>query len=129
MERKAEQPREARLIFVYNADSGLFNSLADIAHKVLSPNTYTCNLCAITHGYFRERRQWRNFLKTIENPLEFLHRDEFRKKYGRRYSELLPAVFRLDDQGLTRVISCDEIAECKKVADLEKLIQHVATWS
>lgn len=25
------------LIFVYNADSGLFNTVTDIAHKVLSP--------------------------------------------------------------------------------------------
>ncbi len=27
------------LLFVYNADSGLFNTLGDIGHKLFSPNT------------------------------------------------------------------------------------------
>ena len=30
-----------QLIFVYNADSGLFSSLTDFAHKSISPST--CN--------------------------------------------------------------------------------------
>jgi len=29
------------LLFVYNADSGLFNSVADAAHKILAPSTYS----------------------------------------------------------------------------------------
>jgi len=28
-----------QLVFVYNADSGMFNTLTDIAHKVFSPKT------------------------------------------------------------------------------------------
>ncbi len=28
------------IVFVYNADSGLFNALPDIAHKTFSPATY-----------------------------------------------------------------------------------------
>ena len=32
--------REYTLLFVYNADSGLFNTMADIGHKLLSPETY-----------------------------------------------------------------------------------------
>ena len=35
------------LVFVYNADSGVFNALADAAHKIFSPRTYACNLCAL----------------------------------------------------------------------------------
>ena len=52
----------SRLLFVYNADSGLFNTLTDIAHKMLSPKTYTCNLCAITHGLFSEKEEWKEFI-------------------------------------------------------------------
>ena len=32
------------IVFVYNADSGLFNMVTDTAHKMLSPDTYECNL-------------------------------------------------------------------------------------
>ncbi|WP_232221892.1 hypothetical protein [Methanococcoides burtonii] len=38
------------LIFVYNADSGLINEMKDYVHKIVSPSTYECNLCAITYG-------------------------------------------------------------------------------
>jgi len=37
-----------RLLFVYNADTGRFNRLADAAHKVLSPQAYQCVLCKVT---------------------------------------------------------------------------------
>ena len=47
--------RGASLLFVYNADSGFFNTLADIGHKLFSPATYPCQLCAITHGVLAER--------------------------------------------------------------------------
>ena len=31
-----------KLIFVYNAESGKLNTLFDIAHKVIKPETYKC---------------------------------------------------------------------------------------
>ena len=34
-----------KIIFVYNADSGLVNGLIDWAHKIVSPETYSCT-CA-----------------------------------------------------------------------------------
>jgi hypothetical protein len=45
------------LVFVYNADSGVFNTLSDIAHKIFSPETYACNLCALTPHEFRYARR------------------------------------------------------------------------
>ena len=45
------------LLFVYNADSGFFNTLADIGHKLFSPATYPCQLCAIT-GVLAEGGSW-----------------------------------------------------------------------
>ena len=81
-----------KLIFVYNADSGLFNTVTDIAHKMLSPKTYSCNLCALTHGHFKIKEDWVNFLEEIDSELEFLHRDEFVEKYNYSNAEL-PAIF------------------------------------
>lgn len=81
-----------KLIFVYNADSGLFNTVTDIAHKVLSPKTYSCNLCALTHGHFKIKQDWVSFLDEIDAELKFLHRDEFIKQYNHPDTEL-PAIF------------------------------------
>jgi len=39
-------------IFVYNADSGPINGLKDYFHKIIKPETYECNLCAVTFGNF-----------------------------------------------------------------------------
>jgi len=46
-----------RLIFVYNAESGTMNSAIDFAHKMLSPETYECNLCRITYGNFAMKKE------------------------------------------------------------------------
>jgi hypothetical protein len=109
------------ILFVYNADSGVFNTLTDIAHKIFSPETYECNLCAITYGNFTMRAEWKEFLETLGVELEFLHRDEFIEKY--RLPELiLPAVFLKNGDELELWISADEINRCSSIDDLKKLI-------
>lgn len=82
---------ENKLIFVYNANSGLHNAILDSAHKILSPDTYACNLCDITFGTLTEDKVWRKYRKKnkkllkAQNPsgleMEFLHKNEFVKKY------------------------------------------------
>ena len=54
-----------KLIFIYNADSGLRNMIVDSAHKILSPDTYTCSLCDIAFGAFTENSVWKKFRKEI----------------------------------------------------------------
>ena len=61
---------KAGLVFVYNADSGLFNAVSDAAHKIFSPRTYQCNLCALTHSAIGMRREWKQFLDSLDVPLE-----------------------------------------------------------
>jgi hypothetical protein len=109
------------ILFVYNADSGLFNTLTDIAHKIFAPETYECNLCAITYGNFAMRAEWKEFLETLETGLEFLHRDEF----GARYPGItvpLPAIFLKDGDTLRPWISAAEINACGSTAELKALI-------
>lgn len=109
------------IVFVYNADSGLFNTLTDIAHKVFAPQTYECNLCAITYGNFAMRQEWKEFLETLGAELEFLHRDELAKRYGMRDVQL-PAIFRKQDHALELWIGAEEINACKDIDDLKRLI-------
>lgn len=112
---------EKNLIFVYNADSGLFNTLTDIAHKVFSPQTYECNLCAITYGNFGIRTEWKEFLETLQVPLEFLHRDDFKTRYPAMEAQL-PAVFVQKPDGPELFISNVEINACRSIAELKQLI-------
>ncbi|GAB7027201.1 hypothetical protein JCM15764A_24490 [Geotalea toluenoxydans] len=111
------------IIFVYNADSGLFNTLTDIAHKVFSPETYSCNLCAITHGNFGMRQEWKDFLETLEISMQFLHRDEFHERYGMQ-GLALPAVLVQEGGQLRLLVSADEIGRCADMADLKGLLQE-----
>lgn len=71
-----------KLIFVYNANSGMMNTVKDISHKLFSPATYDCFLCSLTHGAFRENPEWKAFRNTANCEMVFLHRDEFEKQYN-----------------------------------------------
>lgn len=65
------------LIFVYNADGGIFRAMADAVHKLISPATYPCSLCAITYGAVSMRREWKSYLEHLPLDKRFYHRDEF----------------------------------------------------
>ena len=98
-----------RLLFVYNADDGLFNAVTDTLHKVLAPQTYACGLCYYTHGTFGMLKPWRDFVLALPVDVEFLHRNEFVRAYGHDRAAL-PAVLWEDERG--------EIATVVSAADL-----------
>ena len=112
------------LVFVYNADSGMFNTLTDIAHKVFSPKTYECNLCAISHSYLSERSEWKEFIQELGVDCEFLHRDEFIKKYSSEEKNF-PVIFELIDGELKVSLSAEQINACKSMDDLKEAINLV----
>lgn len=108
-----------KLIFVYNADSSLFSQLTDYAHKLISPSTYQCNLCALTYGNVGMKNQWKEFVKSLNVNSEFLHKDEFENKYN--YSIDYPVVLKYDSK-ISVLISADQL---KKLRSLKKLISSV----
>lgn len=111
-----------KLIFVYNATSGKINGLFDIAHKLISPKTYQCKLCMITHNTFSENEQWKLFRKTTKLPLVFLHSDELEQQYSCKNVKY-PAIFLETDQQLTMWISKREIEEVKNANELIDLLR------
>ena len=119
---KSVQHSKPTLVFVYNAESGLFNAVTDMAHKVFSPQTYQCNLCALTYATFGMRKSWKQFLATLDRPLEFLHADELQRRYG--ISDLpLPAICKKEGARLELLLAADAINACRTLADLKQLIQ------
>jgi hypothetical protein len=120
MEKKS-QPARPALVFVYNADSGVFNTLADAAHKIFSPRTYACNLCALTHTAVGMRKEWKRFLDGLGGPLEFLHADELEARYGVT-GVPLPAVFKREGGNIEVLIGADSINACRTMDDLKRLV-------
>lgn len=71
--------KEGTLVFVWNADGGWQHALMDSLHKVLSPQTYSCKLCQLTHGITGPKAEWSHFLENIGREVVFYHRDQFKK--------------------------------------------------
>lgn len=113
-----------KLVFVYNADSGLLNLILDAAHKIFSPATYPCNLCALTYTP-TGLPHWRRFVKTLPWPVEFLHKDELAEQFGETEADL-PAAFVWDGQKLLSWIDAEEMND---FTSLEELITAVAQRS
>lgn len=112
------------LLFVYALDGGLFNAITHYAHKVISPKTYGCNLCAVTNGMLGARRQWAQFLGGINMSTKFLHRDEFKQSYPTA-QHTLPAVFRLSANGDPELlITSTEINSCRDLPALISLVNE-----
>ena len=111
-----------KIIFVYNANSGLMNTVLDIGHKILSPETYNCNLCNITHGVLQEREEWKTFRESSTDELEFLHKDEFEKKY--KQVKAYPTVLMSNQENhLHEILNKDELNQLKSVEELIKTLQ------
>jgi hypothetical protein len=110
------------LVFVYNANSGFFNGLADLAHKTLSPDTYACHLCRLTYSPLGMRRGWKRFLSELDFDLEFLHRDELRTEDG--MSNLaLPAILLRRTGTISVLVDAPTLNRCETLQALQQCIQ------
>ena len=68
---------EVFLQFVYNANSDVKSKTIDFLHKAISPGTYNCELCSITHSNFGERSEWRVFLDNLPVKSMFTYKNIF----------------------------------------------------
>ena len=111
------------LIFVYNADGGPLNAVSDAVHKLVSPATYPCSLCALTYGAVAMHGAWRTFLGSTGLPVLFLYRDEFRADLDRRELALPAILLGAASGGPPQVLL--SAAELNALADLPTLIDLV----
>ena len=114
-----------KLIFVYNANSGLWNAALDSMHKIISPDTYNCKLCQITYGTFSEMPDWKKFRDNFPGEMVFLHTDEFEKHSPPQPG--YPVVLSENEDGeLDVVLSTQGINDMR---DLEELTSFFKDWS
>lgn len=111
-----------QLIFVYNADGGLWNGMNDILHKVFSPSTYPCSLCDLTHGIFSVRKEWADFLKNPPAEFIFLHKDEFIEQYPHLANMPLPCILSKNETTINVFAEKNVIDKLKNISMLKNLV-------
>lgn len=114
--------KAVKLVFVYNAEAGLANGVMDSIHKLVSPSTYQCSLCAITHGFTRMKDDWRAWLEQSGRPFEFFHRSDFRQAWPKVDVEL-PAVLVQENDALSLLVGAAELAHIDNVGQLVALLE------
>ncbi len=116
-----------QIIFVYNAKAGLLHGMMDSIHKLVSPGTYACQLCALTYGTFQMDARWREYLRTLPLPVTFHHRPDFEAAFPVARITL-PAILLHDGNTLITLVSAEEMAPCKTLDDLiARMDAHLST--
>ncbi len=69
------------LTIVYNTNAGFLNQSFDWLHKIVSPNTYSCSLCQLTHSHFGAKEAWDNFINKQDFDVTFYHKNEFINRF------------------------------------------------
>jgi hypothetical protein len=111
------------LLFVYAVDGGVLNAARDYLHKLLSPATYPCKLCALTSGSLGEDPVWSCAVKSLPLRARFLHRGEFLSRYP-GVKAALPAVYLLREGAAPEpFLSAGEIERCADAAALAALVR------
>lgn len=106
------------LLFVYNADSNLFSAVTEFVHKIVAPSTYKCSLCSLTYGNISVKKEWTLFLEGVKIEKEFLHKDEFLKKY--KMEIVCPVILYVNNGKFETMINA---AELDQISTLDKLIE------
>lgn len=112
-----------KLVFVYNARSGLLHAFIDLLHKNLSPRTYPCQLCAVTYNNTGMLPDWKQFARQFPVPVIFLHKDELIEAYGQA-DYLLPAAYADFGGVLHSFITADAMRAVRTVEELKALTQQ-----
>lgn len=105
------------LFFVYNANKGLANKVMDGLHKVVSPSTYACDLCAITYGPVSMRKQWKAFLDASKVPTRFYYTNNIPEEFDLNWE--YPVVLRYENSSVSCILDRQDFAA---INDLDEFI-------
>ena len=112
-----------KLIFVYNAKSDKINVLIDFGHKIISPLTYECDLCKLTHSNLGERKEWKRFQKESKIEIEFYHKDEFESLFSTSYK--YPVILKNKDLKFSILLDSKDLGKIENVTELIKRITDI----
>ena len=119
----SQKQGQIKLIFVYNADSGLWNGVKDLAVKTFNPSGYQCNLCGITYGFTGKKRDWKRFVTQLDVDAEFLHKDELFKRFEPEVKNF-PCAYVLRNGELSVFIDQQEMDSFKTLEELKRSVSQ-----
>ena len=124
-----QNPTTARLILVYNADTGIIEALMHAVHKAVRPETYPCSLCALTYGAVSMRGDWKRYWRSLTAKVDFYHRDDFTEDFptlgtGGVREVALPTILISEEDEEPRVLISNE--ELDAMADVNELMEQVS---
>jgi hypothetical protein len=111
-----------KLIFIYNAKSGLVADVKGAMTKILNPGSYDCDLCKITYGVVTIKDDWRVYLASLPHAKVFLHKDELVGQ-NEKYSKYdLPVLLLESDDKLLELVTKKDFEGIRTVQDLVQMI-------
>ena len=120
-ENNPEKIIRSEIIIIYNAESGIFNSLSDYVHKIASPETYQCNLCTLTYGNLGMESKWKDYLKKLKLPVSFQYKDQVQNNPDLN-TGFLPAIMLRKNGNIKELVSAAEINHAGSVDELISLL-------
>jgi hypothetical protein len=118
MLKKIKSEEEVELIFVYNASSDFFSRLNDFAHKIISPQTYSCNLCQLTFGNIGMHMEWAEFIKELPYKVKFHYKDQWLNYHH------FPVVLLKRGEEINTVVSPEELHQAESLKELIDVINE-----
>ena len=111
-----------KIFFVYNANSSKLYKYIDTIHKIVSPSTYSCGLCSLTHGHFSEKDQWTKFKQKMNNyEFVFIYKNDFVKTYSTYdLPTWYPVIMEKNEAGFQDMLIAEDF---EFIDSLEKLIE------
>jgi hypothetical protein len=89
--------------------------MMDSIHKLVSPSTYDCDLCAITYGAVSMNKEWRAYLKALPFDVHFFHKPDFLIAHPDQSETQLPLIGVETASGVEILLSAAAIKRCATV--------------
>lgn len=107
-----------KLIFAYNASGDFASKSIDFAHKILAPRTYRCDLCALTHGAFKEKLEWSEFKKSFHFEMKFIYKEELDSVIPQYSVEPLPFIVKVNNDQSILMMNKEDLSKLEGVDEL-----------
>ncbi len=114
--------KKNKIYIVYNADQSLSGFLLNWLNRIIFPNTYNCNLTKLTHDKFGLKKEWQDFIRSLNHETEILYRNDFLRQFPLPDPEF-PTIFTYNNS-LKILVDHNQINALNSLPELIKIIKE-----
>lgn len=106
---------EKKLIFVYNAKSGIASGVKDSIQKIKTGKS-GCSLCTATWSAFNVKPSWTEKEKKIKIPFVYYHKDDMPEglvNFLKSNDLDLPSVLIQEDENFSEIVPKEKLDRCE----------------